>query len=77
MKPFVKGGVVKTVILWSPVDLGYLTVCVARAVAKGELKPGAKSLTAGRLGEKKIVGDQVLLGEPMRFTAETIDRYDF
>jgi rhamnose transport system substrate-binding protein len=77
MKPFVKKGTVKTVILWNPVDLGYLTVYVARAVAKGELQPGAATFQAGSLGEKKIEGNVVLLGEPMVFTKENIDQFDF
>jgi rhamnose transport system substrate-binding protein len=77
MAQFVKNGTVKTVILWNPVDLGYLTIRVARAVAKGELKPGATTIHAGRLGEKPIHGDQVMLGEPMKFTKENIDQYKF
>lgn len=77
MKPFVDRGVVKTVILWNPVDLGYLTVQVARAVAKGELKEGDTTFKAGRLGEKKVNGKEVLLGEPLRFNKENIDQYKF
>ncbi len=77
MKEFVKDGTVKTVILWNPVDLGYLTVYVAKAVAEGALKPGASQIEAGRLGKVKVEGDQVLLGPPMKFTAENIDQYDF
>lgn len=77
MKDYVKSGVVKTVILWNPVDLGYLTVYAAHAVARGELKPGAATFKAGRLGEKQIVGDQILLGKPMRFTKENIEQFDF
>jgi len=77
MREFVKDGTVKTVILWNPVDLGYLTVYVAKAVAEGTLKPGATEFEAGRLGKVKVEGDQVLLGPPMKFTAENIDQYDF
>lgn len=77
MAPFVEKGVVRTVILWNPVDLGYLTVYVARAVAKGELAPGATGIEAGRLGKKEIRGDEVLLGPPMRFTKENIGQYEF
>lgn len=77
MAQFVKSGVVKTVILWNPVDLGYLTVHAARAVANGDLKPGATSFDAGRLGKKQVQGDQILLGDPMKFTKENIDRFDF
>lgn len=77
MAQFVKNGTVKTVILWNPVDLGYLTIYVARAVARGELKAGATQIHAGRLGDKPIQGDQVLLGPPMKFTRANIDQYKF
>jgi rhamnose transport system substrate-binding protein len=77
MAQFVKNGTVKTVILWNPVDLGYLTIYVARAVARGELKPGATRIHAGRLGDKPIEGDQVLLGPPMKYTKANIDQYKF
>jgi rhamnose transport system substrate-binding protein len=77
MKPFVDKGVVKSVILWNPVDLGYLTVCVARAAKKGELKVGDKTFKAGRLGEKKVEGNVVLLGDPMVFDKDNIGKFDF
>jgi rhamnose transport system substrate-binding protein len=77
MAQFVKNGTVKTVILWNAVDLGYLAIHVARAVARGELKSDANTIKAGRLGEKSIEGDQVILGKPMRFTKENIDQYKF
>jgi hypothetical protein len=77
MKKFVHNGTVKTVILWNSVDLGYLTVHVAEALATGKLSEGDKTFTAGRLGELKIEGDNVLLGDILRFTKENIDEYDF
>ncbi|MGV3722369.1 MAG: substrate-binding domain-containing protein [Actinomycetota bacterium] len=77
MKPLVDEGVVKSVILWNPVDLGYLTVHVARAVAKGELKAGDVEVKAGRLGTKKVVGSEVLLGPPMRFDKSNIGDFNF
>jgi rhamnose transport system substrate-binding protein len=77
MKEFVDRGTVKTVILWNPVDLGYLTVHAARALAKGDLKPGATTFHAGRLGDKTVSGDQIMLGPPMRFTKENIAQYQF
>src|SRR5438270_9330531 len=40
-RKYVKDGVTQSVILWKTVDLGYLTVHAANALAKGELKPGA------------------------------------
>lgn len=77
MKQWVDAGTVKTVILWNPVDLGYATVQAARALVDGTLAPGAKTLAAGRLGNLTVAGDQVLLGPPMKFTADNIAQYDF
>lgn len=77
MRKFVESGTVKTVILWNPVDLGYLTVYAAHALANGKLKPGDTKFDAGRLGQKEVAGDQVLLGPPMKFTKENIAQFDF
>ena len=77
MKAYVKDGTVKSVILWNTQDLGYLTVRVAEAVATGKLKPGATEFDAGKLGKKKIVGDNVLLGDILVFTKDNIDKFDF
>ena len=77
MRAFVEDGTVRSVVLWNTVDLGYLTIYAAQAVATGKLNPGATALPAGRLGEKKIVGDQILLGDILVFTKENIAQYDF
>lgn len=77
MKPAVKEGTVASVILWNTVDLGYLTIQAANAVARGELKAGATAIKAGRLGEKKVEGDKVMLGDILVFTKENIDGFDF
>ena len=77
MRQWVEDGTVKTVILWNPVDLGYLVTQVAKALADGTLVPGATSMKAGRLGTVEVKGDQVLLGPPMRFTKDNIAQYDF
>jgi len=74
---YVKEGVTQSVILWKTIDLGYLTVQAATALAKGDLKPGATTFKAGRLGEMKITGDNILLGEPFVFTKENIDQFNF
>jgi hypothetical protein len=73
----VKDGTVKSVLLWNTKDLGYLTIHSARALVKGDLKAGATEVDAGRLGKHKVVGDQILLGDLLIFTAENIDKYDF
>ena len=77
MKSFVMDGTVKSVILWNTNDLGYLTIQVANAVANGTLKPGATTFAAGKLGEKEVRGDNVLLGKILVFTKENIEQYNF
>ena len=77
MKPYVLDGTVKSVILWNTQDLGYLTVYAAEALATGKLKAGATSFQAGRLGEKNIQGDNIILGNILVFTKDNIGKYNF
>jgi rhamnose transport system permease protein len=76
-KPYVKAGVIDHIVLWNTVDLGYLTVYAARALARGDLAPGTRRIPAGRLGAIEVRGDQVMLGAPFVFTKDNIDRFDF
>ena len=64
-------------ILWKTVDLGYLTVHATVALARGELKPGAATYPAGRLGALEMKGDNILLGKPFIFNKDNIDGFDF
>lgn len=77
MRAYVEDGTVRSVVLWNTRDLGYLTIRAAEAVATGKLKPGATTFSAGRLGEKKIAGDNILLGDILVFTRDNIKNYDF
>lgn len=78
MKPYVKSGCVKSVVLWNPVDLGYAAVHVLRSVADGTLKPGATSVKAGKLGQLQVVnGSEILLGPPFIFNKDNIAGFDF
>jgi len=76
-KPFVKAGVIDSVVLWNTLDLGYLTVYAGRALATGELVVGQNSLRAGRLGTVEVKADEVLLGKPFVFDKSNIDGFDF
>jgi rhamnose transport system permease protein len=76
-KRYVHEGVTDCLVLWNSMDLGYLAVYAARDVARGALRPGASSMTAGRLGQVEIAGDNILLGKPFTFTKENIDQFDF
>jgi ABC-type sugar transport system substrate-binding protein len=76
-KRYVHEGVTDSVVLWNTEDLGYLSVQAAVALAKGELKAGAKTIKAGKLGEFNIEGDNIMLGKPFVFNKDNIDRFDF
>jgi ABC-type sugar transport system substrate-binding protein len=76
-KPYVHAGVVQTVVLWNTKDLGYLSVYASALAVRNQLGPGAKTLSAGRLGEIEIRGREIILGAPMLFTRANIDRFDF
>jgi ABC-type sugar transport system substrate-binding protein len=76
-KRYVHEGVTDNVILWSTQDLGALTVRAAVALVKGTLKPADRTFDAGSLGNFQIQGDQIYLGQPIVFTRQNIDQYDF
>ena len=76
-KIYVHDGVTQSVILWNTMDLGYLTVYAADALARGTLKPGDTNFTAGTLGTFEIKGDNILLGKPFIFNKDNIDEFDF
>ena len=77
MKEYVKDGTVKSFVLWNPIDLGFLVVYVANAAIKGEIHPGVSAFAAGRLGEVRVEGVQIILGSPIVFDQNNIDNYDF
>lgn len=84
MRQYVKDGTVKTVILWSPVDLGELTVRLAHHLVKGGKAEDGMELPGWKGGKLKVQptrdnpeATEVILGPPTDFTAENIDRYDF
>lgn len=76
-KPYVKAGVVESVVLWNTVDLGYLTVYAGAALSEGKLKRGDREISAGRLGKIEVADDEVRLGAPFIFNKENIDRFNF
>lgn len=76
-KRYVQEGITDCVILWNSMDLGYLAVYAAKSLQLGTLKPGDTEISAGRVGEVRIQGDNILLGKPFVFTKENIDQFDF
>jgi rhamnose transport system substrate-binding protein len=80
MAAYIKDGTVRDVVLWNPVDLGYLSVYAAKAVLEGKSAPGAK-FKAGRLGaytvQRDQIGQTVVLGPPKVFNAANVDQFNF
>jgi rhamnose transport system permease protein len=76
-RKYIHEGAVDSIVLWNVGDLGYLAVHTAAAAARGTLKPGAKSFTAGHLGAVEVKGTEVLLGKPFIFDKSNVDRFDF
>jgi rhamnose transport system substrate-binding protein len=75
MRQYVEDGTVEKFVLWSPVDLGYLTVHAAKRLRDGQLRQGEQ--TIGRLEGIRVSPGEVLLGPPKVFDRQNIGHYDF
>ncbi len=75
MRQYVEDGTVKQFVLWNPIDLGYLTVRVAKLLRDKKLESGEQ--TIGRLERIRVSSEEVLLGPPMVFDRQNVGRYDF
>lgn len=74
----VKAGLIKNCVLWSPADTAYADVYAIDAKLKGDYPDsGDGTLDAGRLGELEIADNVVQVGDPITFTADNIDEYQF
>jgi ABC-type sugar transport system substrate-binding protein len=76
LKDYVATGTVESFTLWSPVDLGYLTIHVCDLLRQGKM-PESGTIVAGRLGKIQVKDREVLLGPPIKFTKDNIGKYDF
>ena len=78
MRPYIKEGVLESFFLWDPNALGELTVRIAKAAVEGqELKEGDDIPGYGNLRFSPRDDQTIILSDPIRFTAENIDEYDF
>jgi ABC-type sugar transport system substrate-binding protein len=73
---FVQSGKVSAVVLWDVPELGQLLVYASEALAKGQLKAGVAEFSSP-LGTKRVEGDTIVVGQPIVFTKENIERYKF
>ena len=76
-KPYIKEGIIDSIVLWNTADLGYLTVYASNALINGTLKKGDNKIPAGKLKDVEVVGDEVRLGKPFIFNKDNIDQFDF
>lgn len=79
MKSFIKDGVTPEIMLWSPVDMGTVAAHVCIGLAKGEFKAekGAK-IKVGTMGERTVEDlNKVVVGPPVIFTKDNVDKYNF
>jgi rhamnose transport system substrate-binding protein len=81
MAAYIKNGVCPWMYLWNPIDIGYLTAYVSKALQDGTItgKVG-DTFTAGRLGKYTVTqasdgGTEVLLGAPFKFDKTNIDQW--
>ncbi len=83
MREYVKNGASPEFALWNPADLGYLSIYVLNALAKGEIKGAAgDKFKAGRLGEYTVnddpdLGLNILLGPPFIYNKDNIDNFNW
>lgn len=77
MKSYVHDGTVKKFVLWNVPDLGYLTVYAAVAAIKGELTVDSATFNTGRITTSRKEGAEIILGDPLVFTKENIDNFDY
>jgi len=78
VKDYVKSGAMTYTVLWNPTDLGYLTVWAGKELAEGR-KFGDKISVDGLAADVQWLPQQdiLLLGAPMVFTKDNIDKFNF
>jgi len=78
MKGFLQRDVLKSFYLWDPIQQGALTIQLAAMFARGEeVSPGIELPGHGPLRFSETDPKMVIMGEPIRFTKENIDQYDW
>ncbi|MFZ7946553.1 MULTISPECIES: autoinducer 2 ABC transporter substrate-binding protein [Bacillaceae] len=75
MKTALKDGSAQTATLWSPQKLGYLTVRLAKNLLNGEMPHSGQRIQ--KIGVIEFDNDVVIMDQPIDFTKENVDQYDF
>jgi ABC-type sugar transport system substrate-binding protein len=78
MRPYIKDGVLQSFYLWDPRKLGALTVRMAKLLIDGTpLTAGMEIPGHGKLRFSTQDPKTVIMADPIRFTKDNIDQYDF
>jgi rhamnose transport system substrate-binding protein len=78
MRPYIKDGVLQSFYLWDPRELGALTVRLAKLLVDGQkLSDGMEISGHGKIVISRHDAKTVIMADPIRFTKENIDKYDF
>lgn len=75
MNEYLKIGAAQVVTLWSPKKLGYLTVALATNLLNGTEPYHQQEVP--KVGRISVLDDMIIMGEPIDFTKENVDQYDF
>jgi rhamnose transport system substrate-binding protein len=75
MNEYLKIDAAQVVTLWSPKKLGYLTVALATNLMDG-IQPYHRQ-EISEVGKISVKENMVIMGEPIDFTKENVDQYDF
>jgi rhamnose transport system substrate-binding protein len=76
-KPYIHSGIVQSIVLWSTRDLGYLAVYASTLDVEKQIRGGATSVQAGRLGTLQVRGTEIILGQPLIINKANISQMDF
>ncbi|MEH7353392.1 autoinducer 2 ABC transporter substrate-binding protein [Neobacillus drentensis] len=74
-KPFLEDGSLDTATLWNPINLGYLTVAAAKALAEGKTIKDGQDIP--NIGKVEVDGKTIILGPPSDFTKENAGDFNF
>ncbi|MEO1996980.1 MAG: substrate-binding domain-containing protein [Planctomycetaceae bacterium] len=78
MRPYIKQGILKSFYLWDPRELGDLTIRLAVALVRDETVVAGQTIAHHRpLEFSQQDPKMVILSQPIRFSAENIDQYDW
>ncbi|MDQ0060314.1 autoinducer 2 ABC transporter substrate-binding protein [Paenibacillus harenae] len=75
IRNYLHDGLVQKATLWSPKKLGYVTVMLANDLLSGRYPTDGQDVPGA--GSIRMLGNTVIMDEPIDFTRENVDQYDF